>query len=552
MIEQQQQLLTESDSQILLGDPTYNHNAQRSELLFNLPVKDRIAIEEEVHGVSCMAREETPELLEESLHDFHLKLTEIECKAYDRAQEIRAENHSEQRSSYILGRGLKLSFLRCELFDIDKAATRYCKYLDLILELYGEIALRRPLRMSDLGRKEISYLREGQYQIMPYRDRSGRRIMSIVANKPQFIEKMVLAKILIYIWIGTIGDNDFDHLETQHAGAIVILKPTYQTQNEERQGSLLQKVKARVEANALVASVIPVRVAAMHICLPNSPLATILASLFSMHLGMWLPRVKFHFGNPLEQRYQLQGYGIPTELIPVTETGTVKSVHLKQWIKLRGYLEQKARKQEVMLQSSESDSAGDSAVIPPMADIVECPGSKDVIFRRGKSMSYHYGNVKFQNLIESKIYEHTIDPETTLQRRVAIEKELIQQIRDDGGRFLKWETGECWWTNMSIDNGNDSDNGNGNSKTLTTSQEIDKKIQTKIHYAFRDYRKKMLKTQAPIVEVSSTYAFERLDGQKRLRYSNGANDTSNDSTIGNGCLSVFYNLNGDLETFNDA
>ena len=97
---------------------------------------------------------------------------------------------------------------------------------------------------------------------------------------------------------------------------------------------------------------------------------------------------------------QEQNY-IPTEMIPVTDTGTIKLDNWKKWIKFKKYTEQ--QEMPVLMKTSTKT---------PMNSIVECPGSNDVIFRRGKSMNYHSGNVKFQNMIESQ-FQHYSDPNTT-------------------------------------------------------------------------------------------------------------------------------------------
>ena len=154
-----------------------------SEALFNLSVEDRTAIEEEVHGVSCLAIKETPELLEDSLRKFHLELALIDRKpAFDRAQELLEENPLGRPRSYIHATGYKLRFLRCVLFDASKAAKRYCKWLDTLLELFGEFALKRPIRMTDLSREGWIFLKKGHNQVLPCRDRSGRRIFCVVPN----------------------------------------------------------------------------------------------------------------------------------------------------------------------------------------------------------------------------------------------------------------------------------------------------------------------------------------------------------------------------------
>ena len=156
-----------------------------SKALLELSVKDRKAIDEEIHGVTCLAPEETPEFLSASLDKFHWELARIDQKpAYDRAQAILKESAPGTSPSYIHAKNYKLRFLRCELFDARKAAKRYCKYLDMLLELHGEIALTRPIRMNDLGREAISFLRSGSLQPLGCRDRSGRRVVCLVPSGP--------------------------------------------------------------------------------------------------------------------------------------------------------------------------------------------------------------------------------------------------------------------------------------------------------------------------------------------------------------------------------
>jgi hypothetical protein len=154
-----------------------------SKALLNLSFNDRNTIEEEMHGVSCMAIEETPELIEESLHQFDLELDMIESKvAYNKAINMIANIGDPLTHSFILSKEVKLRFLRAEFFDPCKSASRYTKYIDLLFEIYGECALRRPIRLEDLNREELSFLKSGQYQLLPYRDRSGRRILVDATN----------------------------------------------------------------------------------------------------------------------------------------------------------------------------------------------------------------------------------------------------------------------------------------------------------------------------------------------------------------------------------
>ena len=201
-----------------------------------------------------------------------------------------------------------------------------------------------------------------------------------------------------------------------------------------------------------------------------------------------------------------------------------------------------------------------------MKSIVECQGSNDVIFKRGKSLNYHLGNIKFQNIIESQ-FQHHSDQNTTEAQKEAIEIKVIQNIKKDGVQFLKWESDKGWWINMSVqmsvdmDSDIDIDASNittinsipigGNTDTDRTTNEnknentkmkmnvkgnkivnvslnsnngasyfkAEKEIQLKVHHAFRDFKIKMIRTQQKQqqlqVSTSSTHVFKQQNRQKR-------------------------------------
>jgi hypothetical protein len=151
-----------------------------SKASLSLSFNDRTMVEEEMHGVSCMAIDETPELIDTSLFQFDLELDLIENKvACNKAQELITSKEDPLTHSYLFSKANKLRFLRSELFDPRKSALRFTKYLDLLFDIYGECALRRPIRLQDLDSEELSFLKSGQYQMLPYRDRGGRRIMAM-------------------------------------------------------------------------------------------------------------------------------------------------------------------------------------------------------------------------------------------------------------------------------------------------------------------------------------------------------------------------------------
>jgi hypothetical protein len=149
--------------------------------LSNLNVRDRESISEEVHGVRCIALPETAEMLTESLTRLTEELDAIHIKpSFDRSQEL---GH-DASGTYVNTKDFRLRFLRCELFDAKKAAIRLVSFLDLLMDIFdgNEELLLRPMRLLDFMPHELAILKAGNFQLLPYRDRSGRRILTVILN----------------------------------------------------------------------------------------------------------------------------------------------------------------------------------------------------------------------------------------------------------------------------------------------------------------------------------------------------------------------------------
>ena len=175
-----------------------------SKALLQLSLKDRNDIQEEIHSVYSMEREESPWMLEESLRKFAVeldhKIPQGKKRAYLRCQEIcssathlPAEDPFPGQSQsprdgtrpitpitpcYINSDDFRLRFLRSQFFDIPKAARQLCGFLDNVLEHFGEVSLTRPIRLeTDFSKEEMKAMKKGFIQLLPYRDRLGRRIL---------------------------------------------------------------------------------------------------------------------------------------------------------------------------------------------------------------------------------------------------------------------------------------------------------------------------------------------------------------------------------------
>ena len=163
------------------GDPQSVDNLLAQEFL-SLSFQDRNAINEEMHGVHCLMPEETPELNAESLSKLETELSLIPPERKEKYELARkrygTKNSSQIGGSYVNDVDFRMKFLRLRLFDANKSAMVICAFLDVVCDLFGEYALQRAIRLSDFSEYEMQVIRTGNLQLLPFRDRSGRRIIT--------------------------------------------------------------------------------------------------------------------------------------------------------------------------------------------------------------------------------------------------------------------------------------------------------------------------------------------------------------------------------------
>ncbi len=179
-----------------------NINKLISQELLKLDYSERNSIIEEIHGVKCLAVEETPEFLTASLNAFQLRLDSLlpsQKEVYDTIVRLRNQENPSTTSnsptltsatqwgdipapqvspySFVDDGNFRLRFLRCELFNTEKAVLRFLNYLETSHQFFGEAALSRVVRIGDLPKSQIRLLRKGHVQLLPYRDRAGRCVV---------------------------------------------------------------------------------------------------------------------------------------------------------------------------------------------------------------------------------------------------------------------------------------------------------------------------------------------------------------------------------------
>lgn len=154
--------------------------------MMQLDVGDRNQINEEIHGVRCLAIEEDLEIVKRKLRELDEELSKIppsKKRAFVLATSVASSAYSR---IYVNTHEFRIKFLRAEFFDAKKAAYRMVNYLDLLAFRFpfdnGLEVLQRPIVSEDFNDEEQNIIRKGNLQFLPFRDRSGRRVLTGVGT----------------------------------------------------------------------------------------------------------------------------------------------------------------------------------------------------------------------------------------------------------------------------------------------------------------------------------------------------------------------------------
>ena len=113
-------------------------------------------------------------------------------------------------------------------------------------------------------------------------------------------------------------------------------------------------------------------------------------------------------------------------MIPVSNTLKVKTQNHKTWFHF-----QREKEHEQRTNSSNT-----------MDEIIECPGSHDVVFKKGPCHRSNPGNMRFRSLIEEIADEHHLA--STNDEKMQLTIRVVQQVEKEGGRFLESWNGKMW------------------------------------------------------------------------------------------------------------
>lgn len=268
--------------------------------LNKLSFRERESINDEIHGIDIDRKyieesgaiEETPELLSKHFRDMETELDWLRSTeggfgksafAFNRSQELFASS-----GTYLNTTELRIMFLRCERFDCKKAARRLCLFADLMSQNFGDFALQRPILLSDLSDEEVAIIESGYSQILPGRDRAGRRIYINFADD-RFIPENVRIRIPVYFLMKMLWTD----VETQRRGIVAVMWMHNLSKMDFHDFVLKGKTQNRCLA------CLPVRIGAGHYCFPTieSSKNAAFTQIISRYTSVLRPHIRIHTGK---------------------------------------------------------------------------------------------------------------------------------------------------------------------------------------------------------------------------------------------------------------
>ncbi|VEU35936.1 unnamed protein product [Pseudo-nitzschia multistriata] len=443
---------------------------------FEMSADEREAIANEIHGVDNCAVAENPSMIAASLlalreeidHHLHEDLLDnprsnqnrkgmpsaiFSKKAYQLGLHLNSE--------YIQSDSFRLCFLRKALFHIEDAAIQFFRYLDVIYDMFGQVALMRPLYLTDLTERELRYLNRGQQQLFPSRDRAGRRIIAFLGcNNTEYTLR---EKYRVRTYLESVMAQDETTQKLGYVSIGVIQRSGKVDLGGERNPKFFQRCNKAC----------PVRCSALHICFPNGHFAyyfiQIAVILFCDRKMRSLLRC--HRGSTLETTCSLSGYGIPSGDIPITSGGKVKTKNVTSFVKARTAIEavqkhqiethcrHRQHQQLLRLDQRSAQHLQNAAVVgasPKTAggggypilvrSLIDCPDSRCVVFGN-KGMYEHNGNLRFRHfLIDTEMRRTTRikNFDESVTSMVQFVRDIIDEAKSGESTGGVWSKGETF------------------------------------------------------------------------------------------------------------
>lgn len=184
--------------------------------MMQMTSSDRATLAEELHGVTNLGivendDEVTNERVTNALFELN-QILEHQIPDHEKTAFLKAQSLEQTAGTYVNDIEFRMKFLRCKLFNANEAAQLLINYLELVLELYGDICLTRPICLEDVQttKEERAAFRAGYIQLLPFGDRAGRRILMITTDA--LLYSTYIRVRMIYTVLGVMKSSHDNHI----------------------------------------------------------------------------------------------------------------------------------------------------------------------------------------------------------------------------------------------------------------------------------------------------------------------------------------------------
>ena len=269
-----------------------------------------------------------------------------------------------QNEHYVNRPEFKITFLRATRYDTKKATTKILWYFDLKLELFGPSVVGRDICWDDLSPEAKVYMNRGDLQLLPKRDKFGRKIIFWSDSfGPKVLtpgEVLGMRQAWLY-FLSCLGDHDDEPGRTR---GYVYLRWAVHLKDLPHWCTT-----PAVKTIQTLHGWIPVKIAVVHHCYP--PLLecihwvqkTDVLHQFNSYVARF-KRFIVHYGTELECKDRMmKGYGFPVDALPLAYDIPNHNNYLQpnhtifvdKWIATQHHIEQ-SKKNDIVTSSSTVES----------------------------------------------------------------------------------------------------------------------------------------------------------------------------------------------------
>ena len=199
----------------------------------------------------------------------------------------------------------RMMFLRANRYVPKVAAKQIIKFLDIKLELFGLEKLTEEITLNDLTLEDKQDLLTGSFQVLPFTDRAGRRIVLEIAGLRS--GKTLLSELRARFYFSM---NAIKSLEFPSRGFVFVSYAVGEYRDKLNGAGFVENAKLSLS--------MPFHIAGIHLCVDDTISVAIAKAGIAIMPDKFRSKIKIHHGSLVECQYRLSTYGIPPKTLPFT------------------------------------------------------------------------------------------------------------------------------------------------------------------------------------------------------------------------------------------